>query len=149
LRAQAGPSPSQNLSVPRSRRESQAAAGAVIKAFYPGNQSARGAPRARNEEDEPDAARGEGAEILGRYRRRTQDVDDVIVNAHVHGASTCDVGKITAALIGEQVGRSPLAGEPGGEVAVLTYPMLAVSLRGHGVAGSNSVSPSHLRSGRR
>jgi len=29
-----------------------------------------------------------GSVILGRYKRRTQDVDDAIVSAYVHGAST-------------------------------------------------------------
>jgi transposase-like protein len=50
-----------------------------------------------------------GAEVLGRYRRRTQDVDDAIVTAYVHGASTRDMGKITEALMGEQVGRSTVS----------------------------------------
>ena len=43
-----------------------------------------------------------GAEVVGRYRRRTQDVDDAIVSAYVHGASTRDVGKITEALMGSR-----------------------------------------------
>jgi transposase-like protein len=59
-------------------------------------------PRAR-------AGGAAGAEVLGRYRRRTQDVDDAIVSAYVHGASTRDVGQITEALMGEQVGRSTVS----------------------------------------
>jgi putative transposase len=55
------------------------------------------------------AAGAAGASVLGRYRRRTQDVDDAIVSAYVHGASTRDVGKITEALMGEQVGRSTVS----------------------------------------
>lgn len=50
-----------------------------------------------------------GAEVIGRYKRRTQDVDDAIVSAYVHGASTRDVGQITEALMGEQVGRSTVS----------------------------------------
>ncbi len=59
-------------------------------------------PRAR-------AGGAAGAEVLGRYRRRTQDVDDTIVSAYVHGASTRDVGRITDALMGEQIGRSTVS----------------------------------------
>ncbi len=59
-------------------------------------------PRAR-------ASGAAGAEVLGRYRRRTQDVDDAIVSAYVHGASTRDLGRITEALMGEQVGRSTVS----------------------------------------
>ncbi len=59
-------------------------------------------PRAR-------AGGAAGAEVLGRYKRRTQDIDDAIVSAYVHGASTRDVGKITEALMGEQVGRSTVS----------------------------------------
>jgi transposase-like protein len=55
------------------------------------------------------AAGAAGAEVLGRYKRRTQDVDDAIVSAYVHGASTRDVGKITEALMGEHVGRSTVS----------------------------------------
>jgi putative transposase len=59
-------------------------------------------PRAR-------AGGAAGAEVLGRYKRRTQDVDDAIVSAYVHGASTRDVGQITEALMGEQVSRSTVS----------------------------------------
>jgi putative transposase len=59
-------------------------------------------PRAR-------AGGAAGAEVLGRYRRRTQDLDDAIVSAYVHGASTRDVGQITETLMGEHVGRSTVS----------------------------------------
>jgi putative transposase len=59
-------------------------------------------PRAR-------AGGAAGAGVLGRYRRRTRDVDNAIVSAYVHGASTRDVGKVTEALMGEQVGRSTVS----------------------------------------
>ena len=47
-----------------------------------------------------------GSAVFRRYKRRTQDVDDAIVSAYVHGASTRDIGQITEALMGEHVGRS-------------------------------------------
>jgi putative transposase len=50
-----------------------------------------------------------GAAVLGRYKRRTQDVDAAIVSAYVQGASTRDVGKITGALMGEEVSRSAVS----------------------------------------
>lgn len=50
-----------------------------------------------------------GAAVMGRYKRRTQDVDDAIVSAYVQGASTRDLGRITEALMGEQVGRSTVS----------------------------------------
>jgi transposase-like protein len=50
-----------------------------------------------------------GGEVLGRYKRRTQEVDDAIVSAYVQGASTRDIGRITEALMGEQVGRSTVS----------------------------------------
>ncbi len=50
-----------------------------------------------------------GAAVLGRYKRRTQDIDDTIVSAYVHGASTRDIGQITETLMGEHVGRSTVS----------------------------------------
>jgi putative transposase len=50
-----------------------------------------------------------GAGVLGRYKRRTQDIDDTIVSAYVHGASTRDIGQITETLMGEHVGRSTVS----------------------------------------
>jgi len=50
-----------------------------------------------------------GTAIFGRYKRRTQDVDDTIVSAYVHGASTRDIGQITETLMGEHVGRSTVS----------------------------------------
>jgi transposase-like protein len=50
-----------------------------------------------------------GAAVLGRYKRRTQDLDNTIVSAYVHGASTRDIGHITETLMGEHVGRSTVS----------------------------------------
>ena len=52
---------------------------------------------------------GAPVDVLGRYRRRSAELDDAIVSAYVHGASTRDVGQITEALTGEQVGRSTVS----------------------------------------
>jgi putative transposase len=50
-----------------------------------------------------------GAGVFGRYKRRTQEIDDTIVSAYVHGASTRDIGQITETLMGEHVGRSTVS----------------------------------------
>jgi len=52
---------------------------------------------------------GSPAEVLGRYRRRSAELDEAIVSAYVHGASTRDIGDITEALVGEQVSRSTVS----------------------------------------
>jgi putative transposase len=52
---------------------------------------------------------GSPIEVIGRYRRRAAEVDAGIVSAYVSGASTRDVGKITEALMGEQVSRSTVS----------------------------------------
>jgi len=50
-----------------------------------------------------------GGGVFGRYKRRTQEVDDTMVAAYVHGASTRDIGQITEALMGEHVSRSAVS----------------------------------------
>jgi len=52
---------------------------------------------------------GSPADVLGRYRRRSAELDEAIVSAYVQGASTRDIGEITEALVGEQVGRSTVS----------------------------------------
>ena len=52
---------------------------------------------------------GSPVEVIGRYRRRSPEIDAGIVTAYVSGASTRDVGKITEALMGEQVSRSTVS----------------------------------------
>jgi len=52
---------------------------------------------------------GSPADVLGRYRRRSAELDEAIVSAYVHGASTRDIGDITEALVGEQVSRSTVS----------------------------------------
>jgi len=52
---------------------------------------------------------GSAVDVIGRYRRRSAEIDDGIVEAYVRGASTRDIGEITQALVGEQVGRSTVS----------------------------------------
>jgi transposase-like protein len=50
-----------------------------------------------------------GGAVIGRYKRRSAEVDDAMVSAYVHGASTRDVGQITEALMGEHVSKSAVS----------------------------------------
>jgi transposase-like protein len=52
---------------------------------------------------------GSPADVLGRYRRRSGELDDAITKAYVAGASTRDVGDITEALVGDRVSRSTVS----------------------------------------
>ena len=52
---------------------------------------------------------GSPVDVIGRYRRRSAEIDDGIVAAYVRGASTRDIGEITQALVGERVGRSTVS----------------------------------------
>jgi len=52
---------------------------------------------------------GSPAEVVGRYRRRSEELDDMIVEAYVGGVSQRKMGDVTQALMGEQVGRSTVS----------------------------------------
>jgi transposase-like protein len=52
---------------------------------------------------------GAPADVLGRYRRRTDDVDDLITEAYVQGVSQRGMGEVTEALMGERVSRSTVS----------------------------------------
>ena len=52
---------------------------------------------------------GAPTEVLGRYQRRTEDVDEAITSAYVSGVSTRKIAKVTEALMGEKVGRSTVS----------------------------------------
>jgi len=52
---------------------------------------------------------GSAVDVLGRYHRRSPEIDEGIVTAYVSGASTRDIGSITEALVGEHVGRSTVS----------------------------------------
>ncbi len=46
---------------------------------------------------------------MGRYRRRSEELDDMIVEAYVGGVSQRKMGEVTEALMGERVGRSTVS----------------------------------------
>ncbi len=46
---------------------------------------------------------------MGRYRRRSEERDDMIVEAYVGGVSQRKMGEVTEALMGERVGRSTVS----------------------------------------
>ena len=52
---------------------------------------------------------GSAGEVLGRYQRRTDEVDEAIVASYVNGVSTRKMGRVTEALMGEKVGRSTVS----------------------------------------
>lgn len=52
---------------------------------------------------------GSAGAVLGRYRRRTDEVDEAIVASYVNGISTRKMTKVTEALMGEKVGRSTVS----------------------------------------
>jgi transposase-like protein len=52
---------------------------------------------------------GSAADVLGRYKRRTDDIDETIAEAYVHGVSTRDMSSLTKALAGEEVSSSTVS----------------------------------------
>lgn len=52
---------------------------------------------------------GSAAGVIGRYQRRTDEVDEAIVASYVNGISTRKMSKVTEALMGEKVGRSTVS----------------------------------------
>lgn len=52
---------------------------------------------------------GAPADVIGRYRRRAEELDDMIAEAYVSGVSTRKMGDVTEALLGERVGRSTVS----------------------------------------
>lgn len=52
---------------------------------------------------------GGAAGALGRYQRRTDEIDNAIVAAYVEGVSTRKMAKVTNALLGQDVGRSTVS----------------------------------------
>jgi transposase-like protein len=52
---------------------------------------------------------GSPADVMGRYRRRTEELDDMIVEAYVGGVSQRKMGEVTEALMGAHVGRSTVS----------------------------------------
>lgn len=52
---------------------------------------------------------GSAGDVLGRYKRRSGELDEAITNAYVQGVSTRKMGKVTRALMGEDVSRSTVS----------------------------------------
>lgn len=52
---------------------------------------------------------GSPVDVIGRYRRRSEEVDDMIVEAYVSGVSQRKMGDVTEALMGEQVSSSTVS----------------------------------------
>ena len=47
--------------------------------------------------------------MMGRYQRRSEEVDAMMVEAYVSGVSQRKMGDVTEALMGERVGRSTVS----------------------------------------
>ena len=52
---------------------------------------------------------GSTGEVLGRYKRRTAEIDDLLASAYVNGVSHRKAGELTEALLGERVSRSTVS----------------------------------------
>jgi len=52
---------------------------------------------------------GSAAEVIGRYKRRSEDIDETITSAYVHGVSTRDMTELTKSLMGEEVSKSTVS----------------------------------------
>lgn len=48
-------------------------------------------------------------EVLGRYQRRSAEIDDAVLAAYVQGISTRGMDKVTEALLGERISRSAVS----------------------------------------
>lgn len=48
-------------------------------------------------------------EVIGRYERRSSEIDDAILAAYVQGVSSRGMGKVSKALLGESVSRSAVS----------------------------------------
>lgn len=47
--------------------------------------------------------------VIGRYKRRTDDIDRLVTTAYVEGVSTRDMSRVTRALMGEGISRSAVS----------------------------------------
>ena len=52
---------------------------------------------------------GAPADVIGRYQRRSPEIDEMMVEAYVSGVSQRKMGDVTEALMGERVGRSTVS----------------------------------------
>ena len=54
-------------------------------------------------------ASGSTSDVVGRYQRRTDDIDALLTSAYVNGVSTRKAGELTEALLGARVSRSTVS----------------------------------------
>ncbi len=54
-------------------------------------------------------ASGSPSAVVGRYQRRTAEIDELLTSAYVNGVSTRKAGELTEALMGERVSRSTVS----------------------------------------
>ena len=54
-------------------------------------------------------ASGSPVDVIGRYKRRTGEIDRMLTSAYVEGVSTRDMGRVTQALMGEGISRSTVS----------------------------------------
>lgn len=52
---------------------------------------------------------GSPSDVIGRYQRRSPELDEMMVEAYVSGISTRKMADVTEALVGERVGRSTVS----------------------------------------
>lgn len=52
---------------------------------------------------------GSPIDVVGRYQRRTDELDEMMVEAYVSGVSQRKMGDVTEALLGERMGRSTVS----------------------------------------
>jgi len=52
---------------------------------------------------------GAPADVIGRYKRRTDEVDRLVTTAYVQGVSTRDMNRLSHALMGEGISRSTVS----------------------------------------
>jgi transposase-like protein len=54
-------------------------------------------------------ANGSAIDAIGRYKRRTDEIDQLVTTAYVQGVSTRDMRRVTGALMGEGISRSTVS----------------------------------------
>lgn len=52
---------------------------------------------------------GSPVDVIGRYKRRTEELDGMIAQAYVHGVSTRGMGRVAESLLGNAVSRSTVS----------------------------------------
>jgi transposase-like protein len=54
-------------------------------------------------------ANGSPVDVVGRYKRRTDEIDRMVTTAYVQGVSTRDMNRVTQSLLGEGMSRSTVS----------------------------------------